>query len=76
MLETLLFLDQGWQTMVKSEPLPVFVNKNLKHSHHAHLFTYCLYGCFPAIVAETVTHKAQNIYFLALHRKFADPCLD
>lgn len=37
------FLDQGWQTMVVSEPLPGVVNKSLKHGQHALLFTCCLW---------------------------------
>lgn len=37
---------------------------------------HTVYGCFPATVAETVTHKAQNTYILAFYRKFADPFLD
>lgn len=48
--------------MVKSGLLPIFVNKILKYSYHAHLL-HVVYGCFPATVAETDPQSPKYLLF-------------
>lgn len=53
----------------------LLMNKVLLEHKHTVQF-HVIYGCFPTIIAELcsydrdlLAHKAQNIYYLGLHRK-------
>ena len=57
----------------------ISINKVLAHSTFIHFLPVC--DCFPATMAELsicdrsdLAHKAWTIHFLALYRKFANPC--
>ena len=76
---TLELVSADESLQVKFNPPPAFINKALLE--HSSLIHFCIvYGCFSITTAELcncardqMSHKAQNIDYLALHRRCL-PC--
>jgi hypothetical protein len=68
-------VSANWSLWAKSSPLE---NRVLWAQSHAHSFTYCLslFLCYLELSScdrDFMVHKAKNIYYVTLYRKFCQP---